>query len=74
MTSNLATQEITNLCTTNEDITLEDLTQEITPILSSYLQPALLGRMNVIPYFNLKNSALKDISKLKLKNYTKTIK
>ncbi len=64
MTSNLATEEITNMCTSNDEIKLEDMTKEITPILSNYLQPALLGRMNVIPYFNLKDNALKDIAKL----------
>jgi len=73
MTSNLATEQITNLCTSNNNITMDEITKEITPILSSYLQPALLGRMNVIPYFNLKNEALKDISKLKLKTIQKQL-
>lgn len=73
MTSNLASEEITSLCTTNENITLDEITKNITPILSSYLQPALLGRMNVIPYFNLKDSALKEITKLKLKTIKKQL-
>ncbi|WP_143145155.1 type VI secretion system ATPase TssH [Arcobacter sp. LA11] len=73
MTSNLATEEITNMCTSNDEIKLEDMTKEITPILSNYLQPALLGRMNVIPYFNLKDEALKDIAKLKLKTIQKQL-
>ncbi len=73
MTSNLATEEITNMCISQNDITLENMTKEITPILSKYLQPALLGRMNVIPYFNLKNSALKEIAKLKLETIQKQL-
>ena len=73
MTSNLATEEITNMCISQNDITLENMTKEITPILSKYLQPALLGRMNVIPYFNLKNSSLKEIAKLKLKTIQKQL-
>jgi len=73
MTSNLATEEITNMCVSNDDIKLEDMTKEITPILSKYLQPALLGRMNVIPYFNLKDTALKDIANLKLKTIKKQL-
>lgn len=73
MTSNLATEQITKLCINNENITMDEITKEITPILSSYLQPALLGRMNVIPYFNLKNEALKDITKLKLKTIEKQL-
>lgn len=73
MTSNLATAEITQMCTEDPNLKMEELTKEITPILSSYLQPALLGRMNVIPYFNLKNDALKDIAKLKLKTIQKQL-
>lgn len=66
MTSNLATEEITKLCTMHPNISLEEVSDSITPILSSYLKPALLGRMNVIPYFNLKDESLKEITKLKL--------
>ncbi len=74
MTSNLATQEITELFLNNNDISMDEVTKKITPILSSYLQPALLGRMNTIPYMNLKDSALKDITKLKLKTIEKQLK
>jgi len=73
MTSNLATDQITQLCTNNSDITMDEVSKEIIPTLSSYLQPALLGRMNVIPYFNLKDEALKDIAKLKLKKIQKQL-
>ncbi|MGB7403308.1 MAG: type VI secretion system ATPase TssH [Arcobacter sp.] len=66
MTSNLATEKITELCVSNPDLTMDALTEEIVPTLSSYLQPALLGRMNVIPYFNLKDESLFEIANLKL--------
>ncbi|WP_324172459.1 type VI secretion system ATPase TssH [Sulfurimonas sp.] len=66
MTSNLATQEITSLCAEDKNIEMQDLINAITPTLSSYLKPALLGRMNVIPYINLSDVALKEIVKLKL--------
>ena len=66
MTSNLATDEITKLCSQNETIGMDEITKEILPILSRYLKPALLGRMNVIPYKNLSIDALKKIAKLKL--------
>ena len=66
MTSNLATDEITRLCGENEDICMEEITEKILPVLSKYLKPALLGRMNVIPYKNLSMDALKKIAKLKL--------
>ncbi|WP_457745784.1 type VI secretion system ATPase TssH [Sulfurimonas sp.] len=67
MTSNLATKEITSLCSANENIEMQELLSEINPILSEYLKPALLGRMNVVPYMNLSDKALKEIVKLKLK-------
>lgn len=73
MTSNLATDLITQLCMDNSDISMEDITKIITPTLSNYLKPALLGRMNIVPYLNLKDSALKDITKLKLKNIKKQL-
>jgi type VI secretion system protein VasG len=66
MTSNLATDAITQLCTDNEDISMDEIAKEILPTLSKYLKPALLGRMNVIPYKNLSVDALKKIAKLKL--------
>jgi len=73
MTSNLAAEEISTLCENNENISLEEITKKITPTLTSHLQPALLGRMNVIPYTNLKNKDLKDIIKLKLKTTEKQL-
>lgn len=66
MTSNLATDEITQLCQENETVKLEEVTKKILPTLSKYFKPALLGRMNVIPYTNLSVEALKKIAILKL--------
>jgi len=74
MTSNLATDAITQLCTEREDICMEEITKEILPTLSKYLKPALLGRMNVIPYKNLSTDALKKIAKLKLGSVEKQLK
>jgi len=73
MTSNLATDEITQLCTEDKDISMEDISKTILPTLSKYLKPALLGRMNVIPYKNLSVDALKEIAKLKLGSIQKQL-
>jgi len=73
MTSNLATEEITHLCSQNEDIAMSEVSEHILPILSKYLKPALLGRMNIIPYKNLTQSALKKIVELKLGTITKQL-
>ena len=74
MTSNLATDAITQLCTQNEAVCMEEIAKEILPTLSQYLKPALLGRMNVIPYKNLSVDALKKIAKLKLGSIEKQMK
>jgi len=74
MTSNLATDEITQLCSDDETISIEEISKQILPTLSSYLKPALLGRMNVIPYKNLSIDALKKIAKLKLRVIEKQLK
>ncbi|MDX4070032.1 type VI secretion system ATPase TssH [Aliarcobacter skirrowii] len=66
MTSNLATDLITDLYLNNKNISFDEITKEIIPVLSKYLKPALLGRMNVVPYLNLEDEALKLITKIKL--------
>lgn len=73
MTSNLATDLITQLCSENKNITMQEITKLITPILSNYLKPALLGRMSVVPYLNLNDESLKMIAKLKLNNIEKQL-
>lgn len=66
MTSNLATEEITHICTTYANIELGALSEAILPTLGQHLKPALLGRMNIVPYMNLEVDALKKITALKL--------
>jgi type VI secretion system protein VasG len=73
MTSNLATDAITQICSEYDNIELEPLTNAILPILSDYLKPALLGRMNVVPYMNLSLEALKEIVSFKLKRIEKQL-
>jgi len=73
MTSNLATDEITSLCSTKETVSMEEITTAITPTLSEYLKPALLGRMNVVPYKNLSEDSLKEIVKLRLAGIEKRL-
>lgn len=73
MTSNLATQEITALCTQDESVSMQTITETITPTLSAYLKPALLGRMNVIPYKNLSKGSLGEITKLHLNSVEKRL-
>jgi len=74
MTSNLATEEITELFASNPNISMEAIREAITPTLSLHLKPALLGRMTVIPYKNLEKDALRSIAGLKLQGIVKQLK
>ena len=66
LTSNLATDVITELCEGDEMPTLETVSAAIRPILSNHFKPALLARMTVVPFFTLPPEILKDIVVLKL--------
>ncbi|MGL6313462.1 type VI secretion system ATPase TssH [Vibrio sp. WXL103] len=75
MTSNLATAEIEALHQQQSEQpqeSLDNLTQSeeiaesIRPTLNHYFKPALLARMNVVPYLPLGDEAMADIIKHKL--------
>ena len=66
LTSNLATQEITQFCADSTEIDVAELVEHIRPQLSRHFKPALLARMTIIPYQTLGNSALELIAKQKL--------
>ncbi|MBI3936257.1 MAG: type VI secretion system ATPase TssH [Betaproteobacteria bacterium] len=66
LTSNLATDVITELCGNKERPPLEAVMNAVRPILSNHFKPALLARMTVVPYYTLPQDALKGIVELKL--------
>lgn len=66
LTSNLATDIITNMCASPVQPTAEELLAAIRPSLSQHFKPALLARMNIVPFFILSPEVLKDIVILKL--------
>lgn len=65
LTSNLATDEITQACA-NGRPDAETLAETIRPVLSRHFKPALLARMTIVPYFTLPAEALTGIVDLKL--------
>jgi len=73
LTSNLASDIIQEMTNTDEIPPLDTLVAAIRPILSSHFKPALLARMTVIPFFSLRQDALKLIVDLKLKKVQKTL-
>ena len=66
LTSNLATDVITEMTAGDEKPDAATLLSAVRPILSNHFKPALLARMTVIPYFTLQGEALAGIVRLKL--------
>ncbi len=66
LTSNLATDVITEMTTGEEELPYEALVAAIRPILSNHFKPALVARMTVVPYVALQGDVLRDIVVLKL--------
>jgi len=66
LTSNLATDVITEMTTGDDKPDHDTLLTAVRPILSEHFKPALLARMTVIPYFTLAQDALAGIVRLKL--------
>jgi type VI secretion system protein VasG len=71
MTSNLATDKITNMTVAawedDEEIDMPELMESIKPTLSSHFKPALLARMTTIPFLPISPDAMRMITGLKLK-------
>lgn len=65
LTSNLATDVITEMCRTDVS-PLATVAEAIRPILSNHFKPALLARMTVVPYKTLPADILQDIAALKM--------
>jgi type VI secretion system protein VasG len=67
LTSNLALDVITELCSGDERPEPSVVMSAVRPILSNHFKPALLARMTVIPFYTLPKDALRGIVDLKLK-------
>ncbi len=73
LTSNLATDIIQEMTADEDEISVDIITSAIRPVLSEYFKPALLARMNLIPFVSLKPDAMALIVRLKLDNVKKTL-
>ncbi len=73
LTSNLATDVITKMCAGDETPSLERISAAIRPTLSSHFKPALLARMNLIPYLTLQTDVLKEIVILKMEKLVRRL-
>jgi type VI secretion system protein VasG len=67
LTSNLANELITEEASTSEEQpSLESLIEKIRPILSKHFKPALLARMEIVPFTPIQQEAMSEIVKIKL--------
>ncbi|MDR5837104.1 type VI secretion system ATPase TssH [Caballeronia sp. LZ034LL] len=73
LTSNLATDVITELTSNGERPDDDTMLAAVRPILSAHFKPALLARMTVIPYYTLPADALAGIVRLKLDKIVKRL-
>jgi type VI secretion system protein VasG len=70
LTSNLASDVITQMCAGEERPSLETLSGAIRPILSNHFKPALLARMTICPFYTLDPRFMKEIVALKFNKLT----
>jgi type VI secretion system protein VasG len=67
MTSNAASDVVMKLCADPDTMPEADgLAQALHPELLKVFKPAFLGRLNLVPYFPLSDSVMKQIIQLKL--------
>jgi type VI secretion system protein VasG len=74
LTSNLATDVITEMTADGANVDDEALLAAVRPILSRHFKPALLARMTVIPYYTLPADAMAGIVRLKLDKIVQRLK
>jgi type VI secretion system protein VasG len=74
LTSNLATDLLTELGTREERPSVEELVEAIRPTLSAHFKPALLARMQIIPFYPLVGAPLEKIVRLKLNKVGKRLR
>lgn len=67
LTSNLASDIITESCSDGIYPEPKELIESIRPVLSRHFKPALLARMTIVPFYPINMDAMKDIIELKLR-------
>ena len=73
LTSNLASDIITEMCGGSEKPPLDVISNAIRPVLSNHFKPALLARMQIVPFLPIVGDAMKGIVELKLGKLAKRI-
>ncbi|MCF7918861.1 MAG: type VI secretion system ATPase TssH [Candidatus Cloacimonetes bacterium] len=66
LTTNLASEIIQNLTLNKKNVCADDVVEQIRPALSDHFKPALLARMNIVPFYGLGDEAIEKITALTL--------
>jgi type VI secretion system protein VasG len=74
MTSNLASDIITQLCADGQRPDLDVLLAAIRPVLSHHFKPALLARMEIVPFLPLFPDVMQSIVELKLQQLARRLR
>jgi len=74
MTSNLASETITGMCTSETPPSDKELIDAIRPQLSAHFQPALLARAKVIPFRPLSIEVMRGVVAIKLDKIAQRIR
>ncbi len=73
LTSNLATDIITEMTEDGKKPSVEDIIKAIRPVLNAHFKPALVARMTLVPYYALDHDTLKLITCLKMGKVVKRL-
>lgn len=73
MTTNLAAAQINQLATTEPACSTEAITEAIRPLLAKHFKPALLARMNIIPYLPIDSAIMRELVEVRLQQLTQRI-
>ena len=66
LTSNLASDIVTKMCSSGSLPSIEAITEAIRPVLSQHFKPALLARMQIVPFYPIGSDVMGDIVRIKL--------
>lgn len=73
MTTNLAAAQINQLAATEPACSTEAITEAIRPLLAKHFKPALLARMNIIPYLPIDSTIMRELVEVRLQQLTQRI-
>ncbi len=73
LTSNLGTDVIQEMTAEGEEVPLDTILAAVRPLLSQHFKPALLARMNIVPFGSLNPDAMKRITRLKMEKLKKML-